>query len=73
MQNAVDPNSSTLRAIILYLLILISTLFLYDLFFHVTHTNSNFVCVSAFRKPFTKPNLNHIPNGYQIAKDRAFN
>lgn len=73
MRNAVGKYSSTLRTKILILLGITTVLFVHNLFFQLRQINSNskFTCVSAFNKPFMKPDLDRRREGYRIPKSES--
>ena len=73
MQNAVDKSSSTLRTIFLYLLGLLTVLLIHGTYFQLRQpdTTKNFSCVSAFNKPFVKPDAERRQEGYNIPKSES--
>ena len=75
MRNAVGKYSSTLRTKILILLGIITVLSIHNTFFQLRQidTNSKFTCVSAFNKPFMKPDAERRQEGNRIPKSESFN
>jgi hypothetical protein len=75
MRNAVGKHSSTLRTKILILLGIITVLLIHNTYFQLRQIepNSKFTCVSAFNKPFVKPDDQRRQEGYRIPKSESFN
>lgn len=73
MRNAVGKFSSTLRTKILILLGLLSVLLIHNTYFQLRQldTSSNYSCVSAFNKPFMKPDADRRQEGYRIPKSKS--
>ena len=75
MRNAVGKYSSTLRTKILIILGITSVLFIHNTYFQLRQIDpkSKFTCVSAFNKPFMKPDFERRQEGYKQPKSESFN
>lgn len=73
MQNAVGKYSSTLRTKILMLIGILTALLIHNVYFQLRQldTPSNYSCVSAFNKPFMKPDAERRQEGYKIPKSQS--